>query len=118
MDYLKYYNQGIFSYLVEHATYLLAGTYTGYMKKNAVDFQNIWQILNTVGAIDGKHVTIKKPINSGSSFFNYKQHHSIVLLAVVDVNYKFVFIDVGSKGRFPDGNTFDNCILKRKMMDR
>lgn len=37
-------------------------------KKNAVDFQNIWQMPNTVGAIDGKHVTIKKPINSGSSF--------------------------------------------------
>ena len=66
---------------------------------------------NTVGAIDGKHVAIRKPINSGSSFFNYKQHHSIVLLAVVDANYKFVFIDVGSKGRFPDGKIFDNCIL-------
>ncbi|XP_055616627.1 putative nuclease HARBI1 isoform X2 [Toxorhynchites rutilus septentrionalis] len=86
--------------------------------KKVVDFQNIWQMPNTVGAIDGIHVTIKKPINSGSSFFNYKQHHSIVLLAVVDANYKFVFIDVGSKGRFPDGNIFDNCILKRKMMNR
>lgn len=73
---------------------------------------------NTVGAIDGKHVTIKKPINSGSSFFNYKQHHSIVLMAVVDANYKFVFIDVGSKGRFPDGSIFDNCILKRKMINK
>ena len=66
---------------------------------------------NTVGDIDGKYVKIKKHINSGSSFLNYEQHLSIVLLAVVDANYKFVFIDVGSKGRFPDGNIFDNCIL-------
>lgn len=87
-------------------------------EQNAVDFFRIWQMPNTVGAIDGKHVTIKKPINSGSSFFNYKQHHSIVLMAVVDANYKFVFIDVGSKGRFPDGSIFDNCILKRKMINK
>lgn len=87
-------------------------------EQNAVDFLRIWQMPNTVGAIDEKHVTIKKPINSGSSFFNYKQHHSIVLMAVVDANYKFVFIDVGSKGRFPDGSIFDNCILKRKMINK
>lgn len=87
-------------------------------EKNAVDFHNIWQMPNTIGAIDGKHVTIKKPINSGSSFFNYKQYHSIVLMAVVDANYKFVFIDVGSKGRFPDGNIFDNSILKRKIISK
>lgn len=37
-------------------------------EQNAVDFLRIWQMPNTVGAIDEKHVTIKKPINSGSSF--------------------------------------------------
>jgi len=42
-----------------------------------------------LGAIDGKHVVLECPANTGSSFFNYKETFSIILLAVVDANYLF-----------------------------
>lgn len=41
--------------------------------KVANDFNYKWNLPNCLGAIDGKHVPIVCPPNSGSLFYNYKQ---------------------------------------------
>ena len=61
---------------------------------------------------------IKKPIKSGSSFFNYKQTFSLVLMATVDVDYKFITIDVGSMERFSDGIIFSSSVLAKNLNKR
>lgn len=69
-----------------------------------------------LGTIDGKHITIQSPSHSGSEYFNYKGTFSIVLLAVVDSNYCFMFADVGSQGRISDGGVFNQSVLSQKLL--
>lgn len=84
-------------------------------KNIAKGFKENCQFDHCVGAIDGKHVFIKAPPNSGTAFFNYKKSYSIVLLAVVDSNRRFVYIDVGSMGRFSDGGILNDSVFGQKL---
>jgi hypothetical protein len=54
---------------------------------NVKDYCNIWNYPNCWASIDGKHIRIRCPSNVGSLFFNYKNFHSIVLLALVDAYF-------------------------------
>lgn len=74
-------------------------------KKAIREFYILWQFANCIGCIDGKHIRLKCPANTGSACFNYKDCFSMVLLAVVDAKYKFIAVDVGSYGREGDAGT-------------
>lgn len=84
-------------------------------KAVADEFNNVWQFPHTLGAIDGKHIRIKRPPHAGSDFYNYKGFHSIVLLAVVDAHSRFLYIDVGGNGRASDVVLLKNSSLHKNL---
>jgi len=76
-------------------------------------FKQDWQFPNCIGALDGKHCKILPPCGTGSDFYNYKGYFSIVLMALVNSKYEFVYVDVGTNGRVSDGGVWNKCKLKQ-----
>ena len=78
------------------------------------EFREQWNFPLCVGAIDGKHIVLKCPKNSGSLYFNYKKTFSIVLLAACDAHYCFTFANIGSFGHNHDAGIFSSSELGQK----
>ncbi|XP_070188769.1 uncharacterized protein [Littorina saxatilis] len=76
-----------------------------------------WNFPNTCGALDGKHVACRCPPKSGSLYFNYKGFYSIVLMALVDADYKFIWADIGGTGSASDAQIYNFCELKECVED-
>lgn len=84
-------------------------------KSKAIGFRDRWDYPHCLGALDGKHVVIQAPANSGSLYFNYKHSFSVTLLALVDADYKFIYVDIGAYGRQSDGGIFSASSLGKAL---
>ena len=72
--------------------------------------EEMWQFPCCLSAIDGCHIPLKCPpggLESCKEYHNFKNFYSIVLMALVDSHYRFVW---GSCG-YP-GNSYDSIIFK------
>ena len=76
-----------------------------------------WNIPHALGALDGKHIPIRCPQWGGSLYHNYKGFHSIVLLALVDGDYKFLWVDLGAAKSSYDAQIFKHSDLRHKIED-
>lgn len=74
-----------------------------------------WQYPNCIGALDGKHITFRPPRAEGSAFRNYKGSDSIVLLAIVNANYQFLYVDIGRNGRMHDSSVFRDSTFSHSL---
>ena len=81
----------------------------------AEDFERRWNVPHCIGAIDGKHIAIINPRRGGAVYYNYKSFYSVVLMAVVDAHYRFIYVNVGAPGSGSDGGVFGRTLLKQQL---
>ncbi|XP_066920337.1 uncharacterized protein [Clytia hemisphaerica] len=73
-------------------------------------FGEEWQFPYAFAAVDGSHLPIKCPWGGAQSmkqYFNFKGFYSIILMAFVDAEYRFIWASVGAPG-----NTHDSTLLQ------
>lgn len=85
--------------------------------ETARGFEKKWNFPHAIGSIDGKHIEIEKPSESGSLFYNYKHFFSVILFAMVNANYEFMFVHVGTNGCASDAAILKNTTFYRKLME-
>ena len=79
-------------------------------EKRILDMEELWQFPFCWGSIDGCHIPIKCPsggLEACKEYHNYKNFYSVVLMAIVDSNYRFLWASCG----FP-GNSHDSIIFQ------
>lgn len=69
---------------------------------------------NCIGAVDGKHIRVMKPLHSGTMYYNFKNYFSIQLLAICDANYCFKFVYIGDYGKNNDSFIFQNSEFQKR----
>lgn len=70
-----------------------------------------------LGSLDEKHIYIQPPAQSSCTFRNYKCRFSVLMLAAVDANCNFIYVNVGTQVRVSDAGLFENLDLKRALDD-
>ena len=88
--------------------YLNVPSTTSNWLRIAKEFEDEWNFLNYIGAIDRKHIMMGCSKNGGSAYFNCKSFHCIVLLGICDAKYCFTFADIGGFGSTNDASELSN----------
>ena len=83
----------------------------------AKGFQERWNFPHVCGAIDGKHVGIRKPKQSGGIYYNYKGFFIIVILMLSDANYKAIWAHVGSPVSESDCGIYNDSPMFQGIQD-
>lgn len=65
------------------------------MDEYAHEFQDLYQILYVVGAVDGSYIPIVVPRLHAPDYYNRKEFHSIILQGVVSAKCLFWNFNIG-----------------------
>ena len=83
-------------------------------------FGEEWQFPYAFTAVNGSHLPIKCPNHGAQAmkqYFNFKGFYSIVLMALVDAEYWFIWASVGAPGNTHDSTLLHSTDLWRKIVE-
>ena len=90
-----------------------------------IDMETEWQFRFAFSAIDGSHLPIRCPpggLESMKQYHNFKNFYSVVLLALVDAKYRFIWAALGAPGNTHDSayfqSTFYSEIMQGKVLPK
>ncbi|CAF1437218.1 unnamed protein product [Adineta steineri] len=70
-----------------------------------------------IGALDGAHLSIKPPIGYETDYYNYKKYQSIIMLATVNSDSLFTYVNIGAPGKCNDSSVYNRSILSQVIDD-
>ena len=88
-------------------------------KGNLKEMDSEWQFPYGFCAIDGFHLPIKCPPGAGEAmkqYHNFKNLYSVISLALVDANYRFILASLGAPGNTHDSTLFQSSNLLSKIV--
>ena len=78
-------------------------------------FEALCGLPTCFGAVDGNCVRMVKPERYGNSFWCYKQHSAIILLACFDAHGIFTFVDISAPENVGDANVYNSRDFQLKV---
>ena len=74
-----------------------------------------WQFPYAFAAVDGSHICRLKCPSGGQEvmkqYHNFKNFYSVVLLGLIDANYRFIWASLGAPGNTHDSTYFQSTSL-------
>ncbi|CAN7990023.1 unnamed protein product [Ixodes pacificus] len=75
------------------------------------EFFAVFGFPHSVGSLDGCHFPMSPLEEHATDHHSFKGCYSIILLALVDHQYRFRYINLGSPGRYHEANVYGRSIL-------
>ena len=76
------------------------------MKEIIDEFETLWGFPQVIGAINGSHVPILKPVESSSDYFNWKGFYSVIIQGVEDSLGIFIDVNIAWPGKVYNARVF------------
>ena len=83
-------------------------------RNKMIDMEQLWQFPCCWSAVDGCHIPIKCPPGGPESrkeYYNFKNFYSVIMMGMVDSNYRFIWGTCGFPGNSHDAIIFQSTKL-------